>query len=138
MSSRTVAIALVCALALMGATRYAAAQSTLDGKKFDTEAGLIGKPAHVKQDILSFERGKFHSSDCDQYGYGKGDYKSTGQDGQTSFESETVSAEYGRNVWKGVIKGNSIEGTMVFYRIPKWWRPNPEPLEHWFKGPELR
>ena len=64
------------------------AQSILDGRKFDTQAGLAGKAAHVKQDILSFEAGKFHSSDCDQYGYNKGDYKVLEQgDGATFFRN---------------------------------------------------
>jgi hypothetical protein len=112
----------------------AGAQSVLDGRKFDTQAGFVGKPAHVKQDILSFDAGMFRSSDCDQYGYGTGKYVVRGEGNATAFEVETISAEYGRNIWKGVVKSDAIEGTMVFYRKPTWWRPNPEPLEHWFKG----
>ena len=127
---RTLLTAVACAMLVP----LAAAQNALDGKKFDTQAGLVGKPAHIKQDILSFDAGKFHSSDCDQYGYAKGDYKAVRQGDVTTFEVETASAEYGRNTWKGVITGDAIEGTMVFYRKPTWWRSNPEPLEHWFKG----
>jgi hypothetical protein len=122
------------ALVLATVAPLAAAQGLLDGRKFDTQAGLVGKPAHVKQDILSFAGGQFHSSDCDQYGYGKGAYRMVAQGEAPAFEVETVSEQYGRNVWRGVVKGDSIEGTMVFYRKPTWWRSNPEPLEHWFKG----
>ncbi len=45
-----------------------------------------------------------------------------------------VSEKYGRNVWKGVVRGLDIEGTFVHY--PKGWmlNPNPAPIEHWFKG----
>ena len=112
----------------------AAAQASIDGRKFNTEAGFVGKPAHVKEDIISFSGGKLHSSDCDQYGYNKGDYRATSQGDAVAFEAETVSEEYGRNVWSGVIKGDVIEGTMIFHRKPTWWRSNPEPLVHWFRG----
>lgn len=112
----------------------AMAQGALDGRRFDTQAGFTGKPAHIPKDILSFADGKFHSSDCDQYGYDRGTYRSTNDGGVVTFEVETRSEQYGRNVWKGVIRGDTIEGTMVFYRKPNWLRSNPEPLEHWFKG----
>ena len=112
----------------------AAAQAVLDGRKFDVEVGYVGKPAHIQVDILSFHGGKFHSSDCDQYGYNRGDYRATAQVGTVAFETETVSEQYGRNVWKGVVVGDAIEGVMLFHRKGTWLRPNPEPLEHWFKG----
>ena len=132
-------ISRVCAaLGLALIATIALAQAPLEGRKFDTEAGFTGKPAHVKQDILSFADGKFHSSDCDQYGYNRGEYRATPTGDAIAFEVETRSEEYGRNVWKGVVKGDQIEGTMVFYRRPTWWRSNPEPLEHWFKGRAVR
>ena len=121
-------------VALILANPLAASQALLDGRKFNTEAGYTDKPAHVKEDILSFQDGKFHSSDCDQYGYNRGDYRATTQAGPVAFEVETVSEQYGRNVWKGVVTGNTVEGTMVFYRKATFWRPHPEPLVHWFKG----
>ena len=116
----------------------ASAQTSLEGRRFDTQAGLVGKPAHVPSDILSFADGLFHSSDCDQYEYGKGKYTSSVEaDGSIRFEAETVSPTYGRNTWKGRVVGRSIEGEFVFHRKPTWWRTNPEPLPHWFKGPEI-
>ena len=115
----------------------AAAQGALDGRRFDTQAGMTGKPAHIAKDILSFTDGKFHSSDCDQYGYDRGAYRATSDGGAMTFEVETRSEQYGRNVWKGVVRGDTVEGTMVFYRKPTFFRPNPEPLEHWFKGKAL-
>lgn len=139
MNSMSQRISRVCAmLALAFVTSIALAQVPLEGRKFDTEAGLTGKPAHVKQDILSFAGGKFHSSDCDQYGYGRGDYQATTAGDAVTFEVETRSEQYGRNVWKGVVKGDQIEGTMVFYRKPTLWRPNPDPLNHWFRGKAIQ
>ena len=123
------ALILLCLIPFM-----AAAQGTLDGRRFDTQAGLSGKPAHIAKDILSFADGKFHSSDCDQYGYDRGAYRAATDGGAVTFEVETRSEQYGRNVWKGVVRGDTVEGTMVFYRKSTFFRPNPEPLEHWFKG----
>ena len=126
------ALVLLCLIPFM-----AAAQGALDGRRFDTQAGMTGKPAHIPKDILSFTDGKFHSSDCDQYGYDRGAYRATSDGGAMTFEVETRSEQYGRNVWKGVVRGDTVEGTMVFYRKPTFFRPNPEPLEHWFKGKAL-
>ena len=126
------ALVLLCLIPFM-----AAAQGALDGRRFDTQAGMTGKPAHIPKDILSFTDGKFHSSDCDQYGYDRGAYRASADGGAVTFEVETRSEQYGRNVWKGVVRGDTVEGTMVFYRKPTFFRPNPEPLEHWFKGKAL-
>lgn len=116
----------------------AAASDGLEGRRFDTQAGMAGKAAHVPSDILSFSGGLFHSSDCDQYEYGKGRYTSTAEaDGSIRFEAETVSPTYGRNVWKGRVRGRSVEGEFIFHRKPTFWRPNPDPLPHWFKGHEI-
>jgi hypothetical protein len=124
------------ALALAASTAFA--QATLDGRRFHAESGFPGKPAHIMSDVLSFDSGRFHSSDCDQYGYDKGAYKATASGATIAFEAETKSDQYGRNTWKGTIRGDQIEGTMIFYRRPTWWRPNPEPIEHWFRGTAMR
>ncbi len=113
------------------------AQTSLDGRRFDTTAGMAGKPAHVPSDILSFSEGLFHSSDCDQYAYGKGRYSAKAEGDAIYFEAVTESPTYGRNTWKGWVRGPLIEGQFTFHRKPTWWRPNPEPLEHWFKGTAL-
>ena len=113
------------------------AQAMLEGRRFDTTAGMAGKSAHVPSDILSFQAGLFHSSDCDQYNYGKGKYTARSEGDAIHFAAETESPTYGRNVWKGVVRGSAIEGEFTFYRKPTWLRPNPEPLPHWFNGKEL-
>lgn len=129
---KRLALVLLCLIPFM-----AAAQGALDGRRFDTQAGFTGKPAHIPKDILSFAEGKFHSSDCDQYGYERSAYRATADGGAVTFEVETRSEPYGRNVWKGIVRGDTVEGTMMFYRKPTWYRPNPEPLAHWFKGKAL-
>lgn len=106
----------------------------LDGRAFVADAGLKGKPADEKGDVLTFAEGKFHSSLCDQWGYNKGEYKATKAGDAVEFEAVTLSEKYGRNVWKGTIRGGEIEGTFVFYPKPGFFNKNPAPEEHWFKG----
>ena len=116
------------------AAPLAHAQSVLlDGKTFAADSGYKGKAAHEKDDI-SFAGGKFHSSACDPYGYDKGDYKATKVGDVVEWEAVTLSEKYGRNVWKGTVRGNEIEGTFLFYPKPGFFNKNPAPEEHWFKG----
>ena len=125
--------AAVLAFSLMSSVTLAA-PGPLDGKVFLGEAGEKGKVADEKGDVISFADGKFHSSYCDQYGFNKGDYSARKEGNATVFEVETVSEKEGRLKWKGVLKDNSLEGTFTHYRKPAWYRPNPEPVERWFKA----
>jgi hypothetical protein len=114
---------------------FAQAQTaTLDGRVFVADAGEKGKPADEKNDIITFSGGKFHSSTCDQYGFGKGDYRASPSGDAVAFEAETQSDKDGRLVWRGTVRGDEIEGTFVHYRKPGFFTPNPEPVQHWFKG----
>ncbi len=106
----------------------------LDGKVFVGEAGEKGKPADEKNDTITFANGLFHSSTCDQWGYGKAAYKTSGQGDAIAFESETVSPKDGKLAWKGTLSGDKMEGTFTHYRKPSFFRPNPDPVEHWFKA----
>jgi hypothetical protein len=132
-NSRLIACAALAVAAL--ASPFTLAQTTLlDGRAFVGDAGLKGKPADEKGDVLTFAEGKFHSSSCDQYGYGKGEYKATKVGEAVEFEAVTLSEKYGRNVWKGTVRGGEIEGTFVFYPKPGFFNKDPAPEEHWFKG----
>jgi len=108
--------------------------AALDGRVFIANAGEKGKAADETGDVITFAGGKFHSSLCDQYGYNKGAYKATPAGDAIQFEAETTSEKDGRLVWKGTIKGSEIEGTFVHHRKGWLLNPNPEPVEHWFKG----
>jgi hypothetical protein len=126
------AVLFAAAIAL---TPLAHAQTAiLDGRAFVADAGIKGKAADEKDDVITFSQGMLHSAACDKYGYAKGDYKASKVGDAVQFEAVTLSDKYGRNVWKGVVRGSEIEGTFVHY--PKGWmlNPNPEPIEHWFKG----
>ena len=108
--------------------------ASLDGRAFVGDAGMKGKEADEKGDVLTFNGGMFHSSSCDQYGYSKAAYKATAAGDAIQFEVETTSEKDGRLVWKGTVRGSDIEGTFVHYRKGWLLNPNPEPQEHWFKG----
>jgi hypothetical protein len=126
--------AAMCALCAIAGSFAAAAPGPLDGKVFVGEAGETGKPADEKNDIITFADGKFHSSACDQWGFGKGDYTAKTEGDATVFEVETVSEKEGKLKWKGTLKNGVLEGSFVHNRRPAWYRPNPEPIEHWFKA----
>ena len=114
---------------------HAAAQTApLDGKVFVADAGIKGKEADEKGDIITFKDGTFHSKICDQYGYGKAEYKATAQGDAIAFETETRSEKDGRLVWKGTVRGDQVEGSFIHYRKGGFFNSNPAPVEHWFKG----
>jgi hypothetical protein len=108
--------------------------ASLDGRVFVADAGEKGKAADEKNDVITFSGGKFHSSSCDQYGFGKGEYRASASGDAVAFEAETRSEKDGRLVWRGTVRGDEIEGSFVHYRKPGFFTPNPEPVEHWFKG----
>ena len=122
------------AIASFAAMSLQAQVAPLDGRAFVAEAGENGKAADEKNDVITFAGGKFHSSACDQYGFGKGDYRASATGDAVSFEAETQSDKDGRLVWKGTVRGSDIEGTFVHYRKGWFLNPNPEPVQHWFKG----
>ena len=126
-----VALAALCALPLAGG---AAAQALLDGQRFVGDAGEKGEPADERDDVLTFAGGQFHSAACDRWHFGKATYRATRDGDAIAFEVETLSESDGRMVWRGTVKGDLLEGTFVHYRKPAWYRPHPEPVEHWFKA----
>jgi hypothetical protein len=125
---------LFAALMLSSVMPVAAQMAALDGRVFITDIGFKGKDAHEKGDVLTFSEGKFHSSNCDQYGYNKGAYKTSIQGDSTTFETDTHSEKYGRLSWKGTVRGSQIEGVFTMYPKPGFFDRNPAPIEHWFKG----
>ena len=133
-SKRFLLISVLASVVIITAPLGRAQAPALDGKIFIADAGEKGKAADEKGDVITFKDGKFHSSLCDQWGYGKGDYKTTALGDALVFETETTSAKDGRLVWKGTVRGDQIEGTFMHYRKGGFFNSNPAPVEHWFKG----
>jgi hypothetical protein len=124
-----VAFLLLCvtgALAL-GGGRALAGSGPLDGKTFVGESGEKGQTKSEAEQI-DFKGGTFHSKNCDPYGFAPAPYKATSRAGVTTFEATTTSAKEGKIVWKGTVKGDTLEGTLL------WTKAGQKDIEYWVKG----
>lgn len=92
-----------------------AARAALDGRNFDGIVLECGKTSG-DADTLIFKDGRFRSTACDQYGYGDGPYTATRSGETVVFEAETESPKYGKLLWKGVVRGPRLDGTMMMVR----------------------
>ena len=92
-----------------------ASRAVLDGRNF---GGVVLKCGETSgdADTLTFKDGRFRSSACDPYGYGDGPYTATRSGEAIAFEAETESAQYGKLLWKGVVRGPRLDGTMTMVR----------------------
>ena len=92
-----------------------ASRAALDGRSFDGIVLECGKTSG-DADTLIFKDGRFRSTACDQYGYGDGPYSATPSGEAVVFEAETESPKYGKLLWKGVVRGPRLDGTMTMVR----------------------
>jgi hypothetical protein len=102
----------------------------LDGKVFIGQSGEAGKQASG-EDTLSFEDGKLHSVECDQWGFNKGVYTTTMEGSKILFEAETTSPENGKIMWKGAVEGNTLEAEYTWSKKRLLWTSKKQ---KWFKG----
>ena len=127
-------LAIVLCVGLFSISRdVSAGQGSLDGKTFVVETGEKGKSGGDK-DTLIFKDGNFHSTGCDQYGFGDGAYTSSVNGDSIQFEAVTTSPTKGKMTWKGTVTGDKIEVGYVWLDASHWYKPNPKPLEKWAKG----
>jgi hypothetical protein len=92
-----------------------ATRAALDGRSFDGIVLECGKTSG-DADSLIFKDGRFRSTACDQYGYGDGPYTATRSGETVVFDAETESPKYGKLLWKGVVRGSRLDGTMTMVR----------------------
>ena len=102
----------------------------LDGKKFIGPTGEKGKKVH-HEDLLAFRDGKFTSSECFQYGFKGGPYTATVEAESIYFQAETTSPTHGKMVWKGILKGDTLDVTYSWTKERWFWTTF---REYWFKG----
>jgi hypothetical protein len=119
----TMAVALV----VNAATVAEKASGPLDGKTFVGETGEKGKDRGDIETFV-FRNGQFDPLQCHPYGFGPAPYTASSSEGEVRFEAETVSAEEGKMLWKGTVRGSSLQGTMV------WTKEGQAPIEYWFRG----
>ncbi len=119
-------------LAAVGISSLAvAASSLLDGKTFKGECVEKSKAAGTGvPDELIFKDGKFLSTACVKYGFREAPYTAKIMGDAVAWESSSASAKdaEGRMAWKGTVKGDLVEATLV------WTKPAQEPSEWTFKG----
>ena len=102
----------------------------LDGKKFIGPTGEKGKKVH-HEDVLKFSGGKFTSSECFQYGFKGGPYKTTIEGDTIHFQAETISPTHGKMVWQGTLKGDTLNVTYSWTKERWFWTTY---REYWFRG----
>ena len=90
----------------------------LDGRTFEGVVLECGKTSGDAETI-TFKNGRFHSTACKAYGYSDGPYKATNAQEGLAFEAETESPQYGKLLWKGLIRGQRLDGTLTMLRDGK-------------------
>ncbi|MEJ2234056.1 MAG: hypothetical protein P8X67_09020 [Syntrophobacterales bacterium] len=124
------AVMFVALSAAKGTEVALAASGILDGKKFVGETGEKGKKVH-HEDVLSFSDGKFTSSGCFQYGFKDGPYTATVEGDSIHFQAETISPTHGKMVWKGTLKGDTLNVDYTWTKERWLWTTF---REYWFTG----
>lgn len=108
-----------------------AAAEGLDGRRFE---GVIIERGKTRgdADTISFKEGRFHSSACDEYGYGDAPYMISTVGDTVRFEAVTESPRYGKLLWTGSIRGERLEGTAMMQRQGK------SAIENWVVAAEKK
>ncbi len=92
--------------------------AVLDGRTFEGVVLERGKTSG-DADTIIFKDGRFRSTACDQYGYGDGAYTVSVTGENIAFQAETESPQYGKLLWKGVVNGKKLDGSMTMVRDGK-------------------
>jgi len=90
----------------------------LDGRSFEGVVLESGKTSG-DADTLIFAKGRFRSTACDRWEYGDGSYTAKAAGDAIAFEAETESPKYGKLLWKGVVRGRKLDGTLTMVRNGK-------------------
>lgn len=104
----------------------------LDGMQFAGQIGPAGQPADV-EDAWTFEHGMFVSRECrERCGYLPSAYFTRRHDGAIEFTSRSYCPQKNSTiVWRGVIRGDVIEGRFEWTSERWYWTLE---REFWFRG----
>jgi hypothetical protein len=102
----------------------------LDGKTFVGKNGEIGKKKS-EDDGIQFANGKFLSTGCAKWGFGDAEYTTRVDGERIFFTADIYSDKYGRITYSGVVKGNSLEATFLWFNKKKYAKPEQV---KWWKG----
>ena len=85
-----------------------AGQGKLDGKNFKV---MVTEPDQkTYADTLTFKHGSFDSSECAKFGFKPTAYSGDGE----TFTATAKSAKEGTAEWSGTIKGDQVQGKLVW------------------------
>jgi hypothetical protein len=120
---------ILCSMVFAGlsvAEEEKATSALLDGKVF---AGEVGKKGEEKsdKDTFDFKTGTFVSTACVAYGFKESPYEAKNADGVIEFMASPMNDKGEKMLWKGAVKGDSIEGTAVY-------ETKDGKEDYWFKG----
>jgi hypothetical protein len=115
------------------AARAAAAESAagdsgpLDGRSFVGETGEEGTTRGDPEEFV-FAAGKFDPLGHHDRGFAAAPYHAERRGDAVAFRAETMSESAGRLRWTGTVRGDRLEGTVL------WIKNGQAPKEYWFTG----
>jgi len=109
---------------------HVAGAHPLDGRNFGTRIVRDDADSDKKNpplgDILSFSNGRFSSEICRRYNFADAPYWIRVEGDQVHFLAELKSPTDGTMLWKGTVRGNTLEGTMQWTKERWYWTINAE------------
>lgn len=103
---------------------------TLDGRQY--KAGIVRATSTEEGekkplgDLLMFNGGKFSSAVCKRYNFAEAPYWIRIEGDRVHFLAELTSPTDGKMVWKGTIRGDTLEGTMRWTKKRWYWTVDAE------------
>jgi hypothetical protein len=100
----------------------------LDGKAFTASIvrASVAEQSRELGDELMFSNGMFGSMLCRRFNFGDAPYWIRREGDQIHFLAEMTSPTDGKMVWKGTIRGDTLEGTMRWTKERWYWTIDTE------------
>jgi hypothetical protein len=111
MNTHTFALVSLLALPAFVSCQSELGKGPLDGHVYQV---MLAGPKDSQPDQLVFDGGRFESTACRSYGFTTTPYSAKDDGAAKSFEASAKSGKSGATAWNGSIKGESIEGKMMF------------------------
>ncbi len=99
----------------------------LDGRRYAIEVTAMGK-SDTKKENLEFHGGRMHDDAGDARGFATGTYSAIKSGDVVTFRASTESATDGHIDWRGMVRGDTIEGAFT------WSKKGEQPVEYTYRG----
>jgi len=114
---------------MVSLSMQAADAGPLDGRLYS--AGIVRNDTdddgkRPLEDELTFRDGKFSSAVCRRYNFREAPYWVRMENGQIHFLVELTSPTDGTMVWKGTVRGDTLDGTMRWTKKRWYWTIDTE------------